>query len=186
MYDVTRGLTLALLAAVAGFGLWGASQVGTQTTAHFWLAMAIVAAAGFLVAVARHVGTWTKGLRLRTSPTTFVLAFIPVLVCVGWVLIASQPGTGWQEGRITSWSSSLGIAGIVHSVGLWRGALAFGLGVMFALSLDGVPAPEPVDEVVADEPVMAERRWTADTAAPTSTTRTTEAPAARDEEFTRR
>jgi len=161
MYDLTRGLTLALVAGLAGLGLWGAAQVGTQTDARFWVAMAIVAAAGFVLVVATHVGTWTKGLRLRTSPTTFVVAFVPVLVCVGWILLASQPGNGWQEARVHSWSSSLGIFGIVHSVGLWRGALAFGFGAMLALTLDGVPEPEPVDPGYTDEPVAAERRWTA-------------------------
>ncbi len=161
MYDVTRGLTLALVAGVAGLGLWGAAQVGTQTTGRFWIAMAVVAAAGFLLALATHVGTWTKGLRLRMSPTTFIVAFLPVLVCVGWILLASQPGSGWQEGRIHSWSTSLGIGGIVHSIGLWRGVLAFAFGAMLALSLDGVPEPAPVDPVATDEPVASERRWTA-------------------------
>jgi hypothetical protein len=176
MYDVTRGLTLALFAGLAGVALWGATQVGTQTTGRFWIALAIVAAAGLLLTLATHVGTWTKGLRLRMSPTTFVVAFLPVLVCVGWILIASQPGTGWQEGRIDSWSNSLGILGVVHSVGLWAGVLAFGFGAMLGLSLDGVPEPvvaqapayEPAAVPAAgprtrpaDEPVTAERRWAA-------------------------
>jgi len=111
------------------------------------------------------------------SPSTFGLAFLPVLVCVGWILIANQPGNGWQEGRIDSWSNSLGILGLVHSIGLWHGVLAFGFGLMLGLSFDGVPAP--VEETApayagpagvpaagpatgrpaADEPVTAERRW---------------------------
>ena len=177
MYDASRGLTLAFAAALAGLGLWGATQVGTQTTERFWIAMAIVGAAGLLIALANHVGTWTKGLRMRVSPTTFVLAFLPVLICVGWVLIASQPGNGWQEGRIHSWSDTIGILGVVHSIGLWSGVLAFGLGLMLGLSFDGVPAPE-VEETepayaagpagvpaarsaAADEPVSAERRYAA-------------------------
>jgi hypothetical protein len=122
--------------------------------------MVVVAGAGFVLALATHIGTWTKGLRLRVSPTTFIVGFLPVLVCVGWILLASQPGSGWEEGRIHSWSSSLGIFGLVHSVGLWRGVLAFGFGVMLALSLDGVPAPAPVDQAVADEPAGGEREWT--------------------------
>ena len=173
MYDASRGLTLAFAAALAGFGLWGAAQVGTQTPGRFWIAMAIVGAAGLVVALANHIGTWTKGLRLRLSPSTFALAFLPVLVCVGWILLANQPGKGWQEGRIDSWSNSIGILGLVHSVGLWHGALAFGFGLVLGVSLDGVPAPT-VDTVPADagaegaatrpsadEPVAAERRWTA-------------------------
>jgi hypothetical protein len=176
MYDVTRGLTLALFAGLAGVALWGATQVGMQTTARFWIAMAIVGAAGLLLTLATHVGTWTKGLRMRMSPTTFALAFLPALVCVGWILLASQPGTGWQEGRIDSWSTSLGILGLVHSIGLWHGVLAFGFGVMLGLSLDGVPEPMVAEAPAyapatapastprtspSDEPVTAERRWAA-------------------------
>ncbi len=166
LYDTSRGLTLALAAGLAGLGLWGAAQVGTQTTGRFWLAMLVVAGAGLLIALANHVGTWTKGLRMRVSPGTFALAFLPVLVCVGWILLANQPGSGWQEGRIDTWSNSIGILGVVHSIGLWHGALAFGLGLMLGLSLDGVPAPVVEAEPAyagptADEPVTAERSWTA-------------------------
>jgi hypothetical protein len=170
LYDTSRGLTLALAAALAGLGLWGAAQVGTQTVGRFWLAMVIVAGAGLLIALANHVGTWTKGLTMRMSPGTFGLAFLPVLVCVGWILMANQPESGWQEGRIDSWSNSIGILGVVHSVGLWHGALAFGFGLMLGLSLDGVPVPVAVAEpayaggpmtTTADEPVTAERSWTA-------------------------
>jgi hypothetical protein len=148
-----------------------------QTTGRFWLSMVIVAGAGLLIALAGHVGTWTKGLRLRMSPGTFVLAFLPVLIVGGWILVATQPGSGWEEGRLHSWSSSIGILGAVHAIGLWHGVLAFAIGLMLGLSLDGVPAP--VEEVepgyagpmgttaprttttrTADEPVTAERSWT--------------------------
>ncbi len=172
LYDTSRGLTLALAAGLAGLGLWGAAQIGTQTTSRFWVAMAVVAGAGLLIALATHVGTWTKGLRMRISPGTFVGAFLPVLVCVGWILLANQPGSGWQEGRVDSWSNSIGILGVVRSLGLWHGALAFGFGLMFGLSLDGVPAPAAETEPgTADEPVAAERRWTAarDPATPPAT-----------------
>ena len=174
IYDASRGLTLALAAALAGLGLWGASQVGTQTPGRFWLAMAVVSGSGLLIALANHVGTWTKGLRLRLSPSTFVLAFVPVLIVVGWLLIANQPGNGWEEGRIDSWSNSIGILGPVHSIGLWRGALAFGFGLMLGMALDGVPAPAEeaapayagqagaARTTTADEPVTAERRYAAE------------------------
>jgi hypothetical protein len=170
MYDVSRGLTLAVASGLAGLALWGATQVGTQTTGRFWIAMAVVAGAGLVLALANHVGTWTKGLRLRLSPSTFLLAVIPVGVCVGWILLASQPGRGWQEGRIHSWSDSIGILGLVHSIGLWRGVLALGFGLVLGLSFDAVPAPEveapayagPAGAAAApaaDEPVAAERRY---------------------------
>jgi hypothetical protein len=185
MYDASRGLTLAFAAALAGLAFWGAAQIGTHTTGRFWIAMAIVGAAGLLLALANHVGTWTKGLRLRLSPGTFVLAFLPVLVCAGWILIASQPGTGWQEGRIDSWSNSMGILGAVHAIGSWHGALALGFGLVLGLSLDGVPAPAPTGPAyagpvgagarpAADEPVTAERRAAARRAPATPTGETTQ------------
>jgi hypothetical protein len=174
MYDASRGLTLAFAAALAGLALWGAAEVGTQTQGRFWIAMAIVGAAGLVLALANHVGTWTKGLRLRLSPSTFVVVFLPVLVCVGWILVATQPGSGWQEGRLDHWSNSIGIMGLVKSVGLWHGVLAFGFGLVLGQCFDGVPAPAVeeapadagtapavADQAPADEPVAAERRWTA-------------------------
>jgi hypothetical protein len=190
MYDASRGLALALAAALAGLSLWGASQIGTQTAGRFWIAMAVVAGAGLLIALASHVGMWTKGLTLRLSPTTFALAFLPVLVCVGWILLANQPGSGWEEGRVDSWSNSIGILGLVHTVGLWRGVLALGFGLMLGLSFDAVPAP--VEETApayagsagaaarsaADEPLTAERRYAArpNSATPTEETTQTRAP----------
>ena len=51
----------------------------------------------------------------------------------------------------------------MHSVGLWHGVLAFAIGLMLGLSLDGVPAPAMEEEAApahaADEPVAAERRY---------------------------
>jgi hypothetical protein len=133
MYDASRGLTLAFAAGVAGFALWGAAQVGTQTDGHFWIAMAIVAGAGLVLALTNHVGTWTKGLRLRVSRSTFVLALLPVLVCVGWTL--REPArNGWQE-RDPLLGDSIGILGVVHDIGLWSGVLAFRVRARLGLSL---------------------------------------------------
>ena len=167
LYDTTRGLTTALAAGVAGLLLWAATQVGTQSTGRFWAAMGIVAGAGLVLSVARLVSAWTKGLRVRVSPGTFALGFLPVLVCVGWILLASQPGDGFAEGRIDSWSRTVGLLGLIHDLALWHGVLAFGFGLVLGLTLDGVPvaaADEPVVPMedrrparAADEPVAAER-----------------------------
>jgi hypothetical protein len=166
LYDVTRGLATALAAGTAGALLWLATLVGVQTVTRFWESMGLLAAAGLIVALSQVVGGWTKGHGVRLSPGTFTLAFVPALVCVGWILMATQPGNGWHEGRITSWSQSLGILGLVHSLGLWHGALAFGFGLMLGLTLDTVPAPvartQPVDDELDDtaahEPLTAERQ----------------------------
>jgi hypothetical protein len=73
---------------------------------------------------------------------------------------------------------------VVHSIGLWHGVLAFAFGLMLGLSLDGVPAPATEAAPAADEPVAAERRWTArrQPATPhaTPTEETTTQPQTRD------
>ena len=164
LYDATRGLTTAAAAGVAGLLLWLATLVGVQSVTRFWEAMGIVAAAGLVVGLSQVIGGWTKGGGLRLSPGTFLLAFLPVLVCVGWILMATQPGSGWHEGTIVSWSHDAGLMGVVHAVGLWHGVLAFGFGLVLGMTLDTVPLPAPVpaervvmDRRAADEPVAAER-----------------------------
>ncbi len=112
LYDATRGLTLALAAGLAGLLLYLASRVGQQTTARFWAELGLVAAAGLVLALAPVLGGWTSGLVLRLSPMTFLLGFLPVLVAVGWILMASQPGNGWHEGTLVSWSHDLGLIAI--------------------------------------------------------------------------
>jgi hypothetical protein len=150
LYDTTRGLMTALAVGVAGLLLWAATQVGQQTTERFWAEMGIVAAAGLVLALLPAMGGWTNGLRLRVSPGTFLLGFIPTLVVAGWVLVATQPGNGWHDGTLTSWSNNVGIEGVVHDLGLWHGVLAFGLGLVLGLALDTVPALEADEEVVVD------------------------------------
>jgi len=160
LYDVSRGLTLAVAAGVAGVLLWVATRVGQGSDWRFWASMGIVAAGGLVLALAPLVGAWTKGLRVRLSPGTLLLGALPTFVCVAWILLATQPGSGWQEGTILRWSRDIGLAGLVHDIGLWHGVLAFGFGVVVGLSFDAVPAPvpAPLDTRAADEPTMAERR----------------------------
>lgn len=173
LYDATRGLTTAAAAGGAGVLLWAATLVGQQTD-RFWAEMAIVAAAGLVMALSQVIGGWTKGLRLRLSPSTFLLGFIPVLIVVGWILMATQPGNGWHEGTIMSWSKDAGLVGLIHDLALWHGVLAFGFGLVLGLSFDTVPAMAPAlaqrpmvapaaaaaNRRAADEPTTAERRAT--------------------------
>jgi hypothetical protein len=163
LYDATRGLTTLAAAGGAGVLLWVATLVGQQTDGRFWAEMGIVAGAGLVMAISQVIGGWTKGLGLRVSPSTFLLAFLPVLVVVGWILLASQPGHGWYEGTFVRWTHDIGLTGLVHDLALWHGVLAFGFGLVFGLSFDTVPAMAPAVDVpvgstAANEPVMAERR----------------------------
>jgi len=166
LYDTTRGLTTVAAAGGAGVLLWAATLVGQQSDRRFWAEMAIVAGAGLVMAVSQVVSGWTKGLRLRVSPGTFLLAFLPVLIVVGWILMASQPGHGWYEGTIVRWSRDIGMLGLIHDLALWHGVLAFGFGLVLGMSFDTVPvlaeepltAPIPVTMPASNEPVTAEGR----------------------------
>lgn len=175
LHDTTRGLMTALAAGTAGLLLWVATRVGEQTTGRFWASMGIVAGAGLAFALLQAIGGWTKGLRLRLSPGTFVLGFLPSLVVSGWILLATQPGSGWHGARVASWSSSIGVLDVVHDIGLWHGVLAFGVGLVLGLSLDVVPVvsevvvadtvPAPEDAPVVattDAPVVPADRWATD------------------------
>jgi hypothetical protein len=161
LYDATRGLTIAAAAAAAGVLLWAAAHVGQQTTSRFWEEMGIVAGAGLVLALSQFVGSWSKGLQPRLSPGAFLFGFLPVLVCVGWILMATQPGHGWHEGTLVSWSRDIGIYGLVKTLGLWHGVLAFGFGLTLGLSFDAVPALATdemvLDRAAMDEPTLAER-----------------------------
>jgi biotin transporter BioY len=169
LYDATRGLTLALAAALAGLLLYLATQVGQQTTARFWAEMGIVAGAGLVLALAPVLGGWSSGLRLRLSPGTFLLGFIPVLVVVGWILMATQPGNGWHEGTVVRWSHDMGLMGLIHDVALWHGVLAFGFGLVLGTTMDAVPVAmvEPVAAAGPTRSMPVEERETE----PTSRTR---------------
>ena len=176
LYDATRGLTTLAAAGAAGVLLWAATLVGQRTDGRFWAEMGIVAGAGLVMAISQVIGGWTKGLRLRMSAGTFFIAFIPVLIVVGWILMASQPGHGWHEGTIVSWSKNANLMGLIHDLALWHGVLAFGFGLVLGMSFDTVPAlapaaapaaaaaaapaagPRPVSRTAANELVTAERR----------------------------
>jgi hypothetical protein len=177
LYDATRGLMTALAAGVAGLLVWLATQVGQQSTGRFWEAMGLVAAAGLVLVLLPALGHGMKGLRLRLSPGTFLLGFIPTLVAAGWILVATQPGHGWHDGTLTSWSKSIGIMGLVHALGLYHGVLAFGIGAMLGMSLDAIPVAEPVVEPV-ERPVERQvtRTVPADETAPVATTTATRGP----------
>lgn len=169
-YDFTRGLTTLVAAGVAGLLIWVATLIDRTTDGGFWATMGIIAGAGLVMAVSQLVGGWTKWGVPRLSAATLVLAFLPVLVCVGWILLTTQPHGGWQQLRLGGWSGSIGILGFVRHVGIYDAVFAFGFGLVFGYSFDTtgnrrhrreavpVAVAEPVvDRRAADEPLAAER-----------------------------
>lgn len=164
LYDATRGLTTAAAVGGAGVLLWAATLVGQQSDKRFWAEMGIVAGAGLVVTVSQLIGGWTKGLRLRVSLGTLLLAFLPVLIVVGWIMMASQPHNGWYQTTFHRWTSDIGMLGLVHDLALWHGVLAFGFGLVLGMSFDTVPALEPAavtampERSASSEAITAERR----------------------------
>jgi hypothetical protein len=156
MNGVKRAVMTLAGAAIAGVLLWAAAHIGRHSTGGYWAAYAVVAGAGFVVALPQLRGR-------RGSPRVMLtLAFLPVLVGAGWVLVAMQPHDDWLRAHVLAWSGDLGIRNVVEHVGVWVGVLAFGIGYTLGLSLEPAP-PAPVvgpadhDRAAADEPLTAER-----------------------------
>lgn len=159
MNGISRAVATLAGAAIAGVLLWAAAQIGRHSTGGYWAAYGIVAGAGLVFALSQIRG------RKGNPPAMFTLAFLPVLLTAGWVLVAAEPHGNWFRGHVLAWSGDLGIRHLVGLLGIWLGVLAFGIGYTLGLMLE--PAPAPVapaavppthDRAAADEPTAAERR----------------------------
>ena len=171
MIGVTRGISTLAGAALAGVLLWFATQIGTQTSSEYWATYGVIAAAGLTMALSQILGGWTKWGWPRFSLGVFLIAFLPVLVTGGWVLLARQPAD-WMN--TSNWSRDLSIFGAVNDLGNILPAIAFGIGLVFGFSFDTagprrevvvdeqasetpVPVTETTDARAADEPLTADR-----------------------------
>jgi hypothetical protein len=167
MTGTTRAVLTLVAGLAAGVLVWLATQFDFDANPGFWGAMAVLAGAGVLLGLAQ-LG------RDDGDPAAMALvAFLPVALLAGWVLVAVQPEANELGDRVTGWSADLGIDGLVESLGTFAGVLAFGAGVVLGLTLaeafsratelehERRPLPaghEPVDEEAAYEPTAAERR----------------------------
>jgi hypothetical protein len=177
MLGMTRGFATLVGAAVAGFLLWLAAQMGDDTAGEYWATYGLVAAAGLAMALSQLLGGWTKWGWPRVSGSVFLIGFLPAALVALWVLLAEQPGDPFLN--TGSWSDDIGVGGFVSDLGEMLPAVAFGVGLIFGFTFDtrgrkvdvltwepteerAAPperAAEPVDEVPpADEPLTAERR----------------------------
>jgi hypothetical protein len=153
---LVRALFTLAGVAVAGLLIWLAQTFDLTSTNGFWAAMGLIAAAGLTLGLSQLFGGWTKWGLPVMSPGVFLLAFIPTAIVVGWILLATQPDGGWQQGRFSGWSSDLGIAGFVNDLGTLPAALAMGLGIVFAFTFDTTgPRTREIEEerVIPDEDV---------------------------------
>ena len=133
---VVRGLTTLLGVAAAGFLIWLASEFDLGSTGEYWAAMGILAAAGVCLGLSQLLGGWTKWGAPTISPGVFFLAFLPALVAVGGILVATRP-TGTDEGeQVAGWIRDIGLGGVAEDLISFQGVLAFGLGVLLAFTFD--------------------------------------------------
>jgi hypothetical protein len=151
IFTMTRAIFTLAGGIVAVGLLWLAAQIGEGSTGEYWASYGIVAGAGLVMALAQLFGGWTKFGWPRLSLAVFLLGFLPAVVVVGWILLATQPQGFWEQGRLAGWSSDIGILGAVRDVGAFKAALAFGLGLLLGFSFD-TKLPEgrvaPVPETV--------------------------------------
>jgi hypothetical protein len=162
MYGLTRGPVTLLAAGVAGFLVWISTQISDSSTGGYWAVYGILAGAGLVMALSQLIGGWTKWGWPRMSPTVFLVAFVPTLVAVGWIVVAGQPHANTTQSHVLNWSGDIGLGGLVHDLIEYVGVLAFGLGLVFGFTFDttGPPRPaepaltgwrrEPAETVVAD------------------------------------
>ncbi len=158
---VVRGLTTLLGVAAAGFLVWLATQFDLGSTSEYWAAMGILAGAGACLGLSQLLGGWTKWGAPTISPGVFFLAFLPTLIAVGGILVATRP-TGREEGdQVAGWIGDIGLGGVAGDLIVFQGVLAFGLGIVLAFTLDTRGPRRPVAErepVVADEEVHDYRK----------------------------
>jgi hypothetical protein len=161
---VVRGLFTLLGVAAAGFLVWLATQFELSSTGEFWAAMAILAGAGAALGLSQLLGGWTKWGAPTISPSVLLLGFLPTLVAVGGILVATRP-TGTEEGEnVAGWIRDIGLGGLAEDLAVFQGVLAFGLGIVFSFIFDTMgPRTRVLDRevdraVVPDDEVHDYRR----------------------------
>ena len=169
MYGLTRASMTLIAAGVAGFLIWIATTINDQATGGYWAVCGLIAGAGLVMALSQLLGGWTKWGVPRLSATVFLVAFIPVLIAAGWVVIAHQPGGNWTSHHVLSWSNGIHIRGLVNDLANYVSVLAFGIGLVFGYSFDTTGPRQratavdrrqdvvtPADQRASDESLAAE------------------------------
>jgi hypothetical protein len=167
MYGATRAIATLIGVAATGFLLWLAAQVldiefrfgGSE--AEYWTFVGITAGAGLVIALSQVFGGWTKWGVPRISLPVLLVGFLPALVAGGLVLMATQPGGGWNSATASDIAGDVGAGNVVDDLGALFPVIAFGLGLVLGLVFDTAGSPRFVrtadEERVADEAVTAER-----------------------------
>ncbi len=164
MNGLSRAASTLFGAGIAGLLLWVAAQIGRNSNGGYWAAYGVVAGAGLVLAASQLRG------RGGNPPAMLGLAFLPVLIAAGWVLLGLQPHGNWFRNHVLAWSGDIGIGNVVTDVGTWIGVLAFGIGYTLGTTLEPfgrrsvAPAPAPVAEQPAYDPAASDAPTTAERA----------------------
>ena len=125
-----RALATLLAAAAAGFLLWFTPHFNRWSTGGYWEVIAVVTLAGALIGLSQLHG------RDGNPAASFLLAFLPVLIAAGWVILAGEPRGDWVRDHVVSWSREMGIAHSIHNLTEHVAVLAFGLGAVFGVTFE--------------------------------------------------
>src|SRR3954454_9806964 len=129
MNAMSRPVATLAAAAVGGVGLWLAGHWDTARTGGYWAALGVVAGAGLLMGLAQ----------LRSpdgnAPGMFLVAFLPITVAAGWVLVTEQPNANAARDHVRAWNRDLGIADVVHYVAPWLAVCAFAIGLVLGFTM---------------------------------------------------
>jgi hypothetical protein len=170
LYGLTRASTTLIAAAVVGLLIWIATGINGRSTGGYWAVYGLIAASGLVMALSQLLGGWTKWGVPRLSPIVFFMAFIPVLIAAGWVVVAHQPHGNWARHHVLSWSGGIHIRGFVEQLTTYVGVLAFGVGLICGFSFDTTgprrrtatvdrrqDVVTSADHPASDKPLTAER-----------------------------
>ncbi len=125
-----RAFSTLVAAAAAGFLLWYVPHFDRWSTSGYWAVMGLMVVAGALI------GFSQLHARDGNPRASFLLAFLPVLVAAGWVILAAQPEANWIRDHVVEWSGDLHIDHAVANLAEHVAVLAFGLGVIFGLTFE--------------------------------------------------
>lgn len=160
MNALSRPLATLAAAAVGGAGLWLAGHWDQDTNGGYWATLAVVALAGLLLGLSQLRAPDTN------APGMLLIAWLPVTVVAGWVLVTAQPDVNTFRRHLGEWSGDMGIAGAVVHLQPFAMVLAFGIGLVTGFTLltawamrrtvdtvvvEEAPAARPA---VVDEPVV--------------------------------
>ena len=138
--------------AVAGVLIWAAAHINADHRGGYWATIGILAAAGFLLSLARLARVRSNAPVLPSVPA-LVLGFLPALIAAGWVIVARQPGSSWLESHVRNWSGDLLLGSIVADLGAYVPVLAFGLGTLLGFVFTRPAAVTAPPSRAAEEPV---------------------------------